>query len=126
MNVLKAALLLKRAGTLSVRARVCARPAVFAPVRTLASSTDNDLSKVQEVMHKVNDNPQIRALLDEFQVLLQEKGFDPSKQPSFTEIMRLFADSKVRGLILQLKEEFDKAGIKVLQEDMGAFMKFFK
>ncbi|KAK8443013.1 hypothetical protein ACI3LY_002818 [Candidozyma auris] len=87
---------------------------------------DEDILKVQDVVSKVQQHPHIRELLNEFQDIIVKKGFNPNEQPSFTQVMRLFADKEVRQLISKLKDAFDEAGIKVSPEDMSSFMKMFK
>lgn len=87
---------------------------------------DKDVLKVQDVISKLHQHPEIRDLLDEFQKVLLTKGFDPTQQPSFTQVMKLFSDKDVRGLVVRLKDQFEKAGIQISPDDMGLFMKMFK
>lgn len=108
-------------------------PNVFRPTFTrFASSSseddlpDKDILKLQDVVSKLNQHPEIRELLAELQTILVNKGFNPEVQPSFTEIMKLFADKEVRELAKRLKGSLDKAGIEISPEDMGLFMKLLK
>lgn len=102
-------------------------------VRWASNSNSNDFDmsdkeslKIQELVTKLNQNPEIRDILDQFQKLLVAKGFNPNQPPSFMEMMKLFAQKDVRELASKLKNKFDEAGIQISPEDMGLFMKLFK
>lgn len=82
--------------------------------------------KVQQVVDKLNQNPEIREILNEFQRLLAEKGFNTEKPPSFMEMMRLFSQKDVRELASRLKAKFDEAGIEFTPDQMSLFMGMFK
>lgn len=88
--------------------------------------SDKDLAKVHDIVTKLNQNPEIREILREFQDLIVSKGFNPNLPPSFMEMMRLFSQKDVRELASKLKAKFDEAGIQISPEDMGLFMKLFK
>lgn len=114
--------------------RPLARNAPYAlrsSIRFASSSNENDfpdpdMMKIQDVVSKAQLNPVIRELLQDFQEIIKEKGFNPDEQPSMTQIMRLFADKEVRKLLLKLKDAFDEAGIKISPDEIGLFMKLFK
>lgn len=88
--------------------------------------SDSDTLKVHDIVTKLNQNPEIREILEQFQKLLVAKGFNPNQPPSFMEMMRLFSQKDVRELATKLKNKFDEEGIKISPEDMGLFMKLFK
>ncbi|SGZ53073.1 CIC11C00000004733 [Sungouiella intermedia] len=98
----------------------------FASNSNDADISDADKLKVQDIVGKLNQNPEIREILEQFQTLLVSKGFNPNQPPSFMEMMRLFSQKDVRELAGKLKQKFDEAGIKISPEDMGLFMKLFK
>ncbi|KAJ3300018.1 hypothetical protein HK104_005272 [Borealophlyctis nickersoniae] len=83
---------------------------------------------MQKVLLELQRNPQARKVFEAIQtdpellqkvqtlgLTLQRKGFiDPSKpvsQPSFTMMARMFADSEVRDLLMEMGEALKKAGI---------------
>lgn len=88
--------------------------------------SDKDMIKVQEMVAKLNQHPEIRDILDQFQKLLLAKGFNPNQPPSFMEMMRLLSQKDVRELASKMKDKFEEAGVKFSPEDMGLFMKLFK
>lgn len=88
--------------------------------------SDKDKAKVHDIVAKLNQHPEIRDILDQFQQLLVSKGFNPNQPPSFMEMMRLFSQKDVRELASKLKTKFDEAGIQISPDDMGLFMKLFK
>lgn len=87
---------------------------------------EEEVLKAQDLVSKLQQHPEIRQLLEEFQELIVSKGFNPEKPPSFMEMMRLFAHEDVCDLVSQLKVKFDEAGIKISRDDMGLLMKLFK
>lgn len=130
-STLKSRVPLTSSKSLLARSGPLFRQPQIGTVRFASSSNENDLPdddvlKVQDVVSKVQQHPHIRELLNEFQDIIVKKGFNPNEQPSFTQVMRLFADKEVRELISRLKVAFDEAGIKISQDDLGLFMKMFK
>lgn len=107
----------------SVRVPVSVR---FASNSNQNDLPDEDVLKAQDLVSKLQQHPEIRQLLEEFQELIVSKGFNPEKPPSFMEMMRLFAHKDVCDLVSQLKAKFDEAGIKISRDDMGLLMKLFK
>lgn len=128
----RTALSVSRIGTMAPRMAMAPNGQLAPTFRRLASNSndadisDKDALKVRDIVTKLNQNPEIRDILEQFQKLLVTKGFDPNQPPSFMEMMRLFSQKDVRELASKLKEKFDEAGIKISPEDMGLFMKLFK
>lgn len=119
----------------AVSSRLAFKAARFTPriataqnttVRFASNSTGSEEQKVQEIITKLSSNPEIREILNEFQNLLQSKGFNPEKPPSLMEMMRLFADKEVRALAGKLKGKFDEEGIAITPEQLNLFMGLFK
>ncbi|QBM90139.1 hypothetical protein METSCH_E03790 [Metschnikowia aff. pulcherrima] len=101
-----------------------AKSASFA--RFASNSPVADEASVAKLVGKLNENPEIREILEQFQVLLVSKGLNPEKPPSMMEVMRLFADKEVRELAGKLKAKFDDAGIQISPDQMSLFMGMFK
>lgn len=94
--------------------------------RFASISPSDDEAGVRELIGKLNENPEIREILEQFQLLLVSKGLNPEKPPSMMEIMRLFADKEVRELAGKLKGKFDDAGIQISPDQLNLFMGMFK
>ncbi|KAJ3045083.1 hypothetical protein HDV00_011808 [Rhizophlyctis rosea] len=86
-----------------------------------------ELSKnpqARQVFEAIQKDPTLLLKVQELGLLLQRKGYiDPSrpaKQPGITAMARMFADSEVRNLMMEIGQLLQKAGIDMRSD--GASM----
>lgn len=97
------------------------RPTVGQIGLRFQSSSNESEEKLREIVLKLKSDPEITQILQDFQALLVEKGFDPLR-PSMMSMMRLFAQSDVREQAAKLKTKLDEAGIVLSPEHISQFM----
>lgn len=94
--------------------------------RNFWNGSKNDAQDPEEIIRILKENPEIRTVLEEFQLLLKSKGVDGSKTPSITEMVKLFSQKDVRDMAQKLQLEFQKAGINITPANVGLLMDKFK
>lgn len=97
-----------------------------AAVRFASGSAPSDEDKLKEIVEKLQANPEITAILQDFQKMIVDKGFDALRPPLMMEMMRLFSQKDVREKAGELKAKLDEAGIVLSPEHIGLFMNGFK
>lgn len=80
---------------------------------------------VQALISKIRETPEIKDKLDNFQVLLRDKGFNTNEPPSLMKMMGLLAQKDVKDAISDLKSTLEDNGVKMGPEELSALMKLY-
>ncbi|KAF8138193.1 hypothetical protein EV363DRAFT_1393659 [Boletus edulis] len=94
-----------------------------AHARIKRSELNSSLGSFEEVanlpaIRKLLSSPEAVKALDEIQRLMQEKGIDPTMGPTTMQLFQLLSNSEFRTAGKKLKEELEKAGIDLADQEL--------
>ncbi|KAF8559016.1 hypothetical protein OG21DRAFT_1493419 [Imleria badia] len=97
-------------------------PRVHARIKR-PSELDSSLGSFEEVanlpaVRKLLSSPEAVKALDEIQQVMQEKGIDPTTGPTTMQLFQLLSNAEFRKAGKKLKEELEKAGVDLADQEL--------
>ncbi|KAH3901671.1 Dpc13p SCDLUD_001441 [Saccharomycodes ludwigii] len=91
---------------------------------TFNSKESDELEKVQELMDKIYSNPSVLEKLNEISAIMVEKKYINPDSGSMSpwSMIKVIMDKQVKGAMVELREEMQKCGINIGQDQIGALM----
>ncbi|ODV98307.1 hypothetical protein PACTADRAFT_48091 [Pachysolen tannophilus NRRL Y-2460] len=97
----------------------------FVEGKRFNSELSDSQKRVVKLVNKLNEHENVKLALEKTSILLREKGFDKTKLTMMQQV-KLLLDKDVKASLVNFKNELDKAGIELKEDDVKDFMSLFQ